>query len=147
MQGQRVLQAGHTGQRQYHHGRQGAGQRMLGATIELQGGAAEVRPFRRGIVEVMGQRSRMEQQAGFLDAQAQRRAAAGAVRDFHGAAPHHMQKELSDGDVPALRAAGFSDGEVVEILAHLALNLFTNYVNVAFAVPVDFPQIKLKRDA
>ncbi|MBT9458227.1 MAG: peroxidase-related enzyme [Burkholderiaceae bacterium] len=55
--------------------------------------------------------------------------------------------QLGDGDVPALRAAGFSDGEVVEILAHVALNLFTNYVNVAFAVPVDFPQIKLKRDA
>nr|WP_316638373.1 carboxymuconolactone decarboxylase family protein [uncultured Roseateles sp.] len=55
--------------------------------------------------------------------------------------------QLSDADVPALRAAGFNDGEVVEILAHVALNLFTNYVNVAFAVPVDFPQIKLRRAA
>ena len=42
---------------------------------------------------------------------------------------------------------GFGDEEIVEILAHVALNLFTNYVNVAFAVPVDFPAVKLRRSA
>ncbi|QBE61765.1 carboxymuconolactone decarboxylase family protein [Pseudoduganella lutea] len=47
-------------------------------------------------------------------------------------------------EVDALRAAGFEDGQVVEIVAHVALNLFTNYVNVALAVPVDFPQVKLR---
>jgi len=35
----------------------------------------------------------------------------------------------------------------MEILAHVALNLFTNYVNVAFAVPVDFAPVKLSRAA
>jgi len=50
-------------------------------------------------------------------------------------------------DVQALRAAGFDDGAIVEILAHVALNLFTNYVNVAFDVPVDFPAVKLSRAA
>lgn len=50
-------------------------------------------------------------------------------------------------DVDALRAAGFDDGEVVEIIAHVALNLFTNYINVALDVPVDFPGVKLKRSA
>jgi uncharacterized peroxidase-related enzyme len=50
-------------------------------------------------------------------------------------------------DIQSLRAAGFSDEAVVEILAHVALNLFTNYVNVAFAVPVDFPAVKLRRAA
>jgi uncharacterized peroxidase-related enzyme len=50
-------------------------------------------------------------------------------------------------DVQALRAAGFDDGAIVEILAHVALNLFTNYVNVAFDVPVDFPTVKLSRAA
>jgi hypothetical protein len=29
----------------------------------------------------------------------------------------------------------------------VALNLFTNYVNVAFAVPVDFPAVPLRRAA
>jgi uncharacterized peroxidase-related enzyme len=47
-------------------------------------------------------------------------------------------------DVDAVRAAGFTEEEVVEILAHVALNLFTNYVNVAFAVPVDFPAVQLR---
>jgi len=51
--------------------------------------------------------------------------------------------QVSGADVQALRDAGFSDEQVVEILAHVALNLFTNYVNLAFAVPVDFPAVKL----
>jgi uncharacterized peroxidase-related enzyme len=55
--------------------------------------------------------------------------------------------QVSATDVQTVRAAGFSDEEIVEILAHVALNLFTNYVNVAFAVPVDFPAVKLRRAA
>ena len=52
---------------------------------------------------------------------------------------------VSAEDVAALKAAGFDDEGVVEIIAHVALNLFTNYVNVALDVPVDFPSIALKR--
>jgi AhpD family alkylhydroperoxidase len=52
--------------------------------------------------------------------------------------------QVSEADVSGLRAAGFDDGQIVEVLAHVALNLFTNYVNVAFAVPVDFPGVKLR---
>lgn len=55
--------------------------------------------------------------------------------------------QVGDADVQAVRAAGFGDQEIVEILAHVALNLFTNYVNVAFAVPVDFSAVKLRRAA
>jgi uncharacterized peroxidase-related enzyme len=55
--------------------------------------------------------------------------------------------QVGDADVQALREVGFGDEEIVEILAHVALNLFTNYVNVAFAVPVDFPAVKLRRAA
>lgn len=54
---------------------------------------------------------------------------------------------VSEADVQAMRQAGFNDEQVVEILAHVALNLFTNYVNVAFAVPVDFAPVKLSRAA
>ncbi|KAB0679013.1 carboxymuconolactone decarboxylase family protein [Aureimonas leprariae] len=50
-------------------------------------------------------------------------------------------------DVEALRQAGFDDGEIVEIVAHVALNLFTNYVNVALDVPLDFQKVKLTRAA
>lgn len=52
---------------------------------------------------------------------------------------------VSAADIRALRAAGFDDGAIVEILAHVALNLFTNYVNVALDVPADFPSVKLSR--
>lgn len=55
--------------------------------------------------------------------------------------------QVDGADVADLRAAGFDDGQIVEILAHVALNLFTNYVNVAFAVPVDFPGVKLRAAA
>lgn len=55
--------------------------------------------------------------------------------------------QVSDADVAALRSAGFDDEQIVEILAHVALNLFTNYLNIALAVPVDFPKIKLRAAA
>ncbi len=51
--------------------------------------------------------------------------------------------QLSDDDFQGLRNAGFDDEHIVEILAHVALNIFTNYVNVAFEVPVDFPKVAL----
>jgi len=50
---------------------------------------------------------------------------------------------ISTADVDSLRSVGFNNEEIAEILAHVALNIFTNYTNVAFDVPVDFPKIKL----
>lgn len=55
--------------------------------------------------------------------------------------------QVSDADVQSLREAGFDDDGIVEILAHAALNLFTNYVNVAFDVPLDFPAVQLRKAA
>ena len=55
--------------------------------------------------------------------------------------------QVTDADIAALRAAGFDDGQIVEIIAHVALNLFTNYVNIALGVPVDFPAVKFRRAA
>jgi uncharacterized peroxidase-related enzyme len=52
--------------------------------------------------------------------------------------------QIAASDVDDLRRAGYGDGEIVEIMAHVALNLFTNYVNVAFQVPVDFPHVGLR---
>ena len=50
-------------------------------------------------------------------------------------------------DIASLRNAGFSDEAIVEIVAHVALNLFTNYVNIVFDTPVDFPSVKLRKAA
>jgi len=55
-----------------------------------------------------------------------------------------QRAQLDDADVAELRSVGFGDEQIVEILAHVALNLFTNYINVALDVPVDFPKVALK---
>lgn len=55
--------------------------------------------------------------------------------------------QVDGADVHRLREAGFSDEDIVEIVAHVALNLFTNYINVALDVAVDFPQVKLRHAA
>lgn len=57
----------------------------------------------------------------------------------------HGQTDAAD--LEALRSAGFDDEAIVEVLAHVALNLFTNYINIALDVPVDFPAVKLQRAA
>ena len=55
-----------------------------------------------------------------------------------------QRAQLTDADTAVLREVGFGDEQIVEILAHVALNLFTNYINVALDVPVDFPKVALK---
>ena len=45
----------------------------------------------------------------------------------------------TDADLETLMAAGFSEGEVAEIVANVALNIFTNYFNHVAETEVDFP--------
>jgi uncharacterized peroxidase-related enzyme len=47
--------------------------------------------------------------------------------------------QVSDADVDNLRAANFTDGEIVEIVTHIGANLFTNYFNHIAATDIDFP--------
>ncbi|MDR4460299.1 MAG: carboxymuconolactone decarboxylase family protein [Nitrospirales bacterium] len=47
--------------------------------------------------------------------------------------------QVTDGEVTKLRKAGFTDGEITEILANIALTLFTNYFNHVAGTEVDFP--------
>ncbi|MEU3643936.1 peroxidase-related enzyme [Lentzea sp. NPDC034063] len=51
--------------------------------------------------------------------------------------------QIADSDVQAARDAGLSQEEIVETVAHVALNVFTNYINVALDVPVDFTRVAL----
>ncbi|WP_434558559.1 carboxymuconolactone decarboxylase family protein [Pseudomonas sp. Z4-20] len=55
-----------------------------------------------------------------------------------------QRAQVDDADVQRLRDNDFSDEQIVEIIAHVALNLFTNYINVALDIPVDFPKVALK---
>lgn len=47
--------------------------------------------------------------------------------------------KVSANTVEAVRAAGYSDAEIVEIVAHVAVNTLTNYVNEALGTEIDFP--------
>ena len=42
-----------------------------------------------------------------------------------------------------MKEAGYDDAGIAEIIAHVALNIFTNYFNNAAQVTVDFPEVKL----
>ena len=48
---------------------------------------------------------------------------------------------LPPSEVDTLRTAGFSDGEVTEIVAAVALNIFTNYFNQIAGTEIDFPVV------
>lgn len=48
---------------------------------------------------------------------------------------------VSDEDVRAVKLAGYGDAQVVEIVQHVALNTWTNYVNEVARTAVDFPVV------
>lgn len=50
--------------------------------------------------------------------------------------------EISDSDLEHARAAGLNDGEIVETVANIVLNILTNYVNHVARTLVDFPEVK-----
>lgn len=52
--------------------------------------------------------------------------------------------QVSDRDLDAVRNAGFDDSEIVEIVAHVVLNTFTNYLNNVANTDIDFPVVSLK---
>ncbi len=41
----------------------------------------------------------------------------------------------------AVRAAGYTDGQISEIIGHVALNILTNYFNNAVQTEIDFPKV------
>lgn len=47
---------------------------------------------------------------------------------------------VSDEDLDKVRSAGYDDGEISEIVAHVVLNIFRNYFNHIAETPIDFPK-------
>ena len=47
---------------------------------------------------------------------------------------------VSDEDLDKVRSAGYDDGEITEIVAHVVLNIFRNYFNHIAETPIDFPK-------
>lgn len=48
---------------------------------------------------------------------------------------------VSDAAVEAVRAAGYSEGEILEIVTVVSFNIFTNYFNHVAGTEIDFPVV------
>ncbi|MFC3559056.1 carboxymuconolactone decarboxylase family protein [Pedobacter jamesrossensis] len=58
---------------------------------------------------------------------------AGAILDSKG--------KVSNDEIEAVRTAGFTEGEIAEIVASVALSVFTNYFNNVADTEIDFPKL------
>ena len=54
---------------------------------------------------------------------------------------------VSDADVAAVRLAGFSEAQVIEIVASVAVNVLTNYINNVAETDIDFPVVQAAQAA
>lgn len=79
---------------------------------------------------------------------------AGSSQDAKAAAAVAFARALVDnlGDVTtaellAVRNAGYSDAEIVEIITHVGMNILTNILGKASRVEIDFPKVELKQAA
>jgi len=48
---------------------------------------------------------------------------------------------VSDAALQAVKMAGYTDAQVIEIVLHVALNTLTNYVNSVAGTDIDFPAV------
>lgn len=76
---------------------------------------------------------------------------AGSSRDARAAAAVSFAKALAEhngevttAEIFAVRDAGYSDAEIVEIITHVGLNVLTNILGKASRVEIDFPKVELK---
>ena len=57
---------------------------------------------------------------------------------------HPIDPAQADQTTAATRQAGLDDGLMVEIVAHVALNLMTHYLNKLAGTDIDFPLVGLQ---
>lgn len=57
------------------------------------------------------------------------------------------QGHVSGDDVHAVRSAGYDDAQVIEIVLHVALNTWTNYINMVAETDIDFPIVTTRKAA
>jgi uncharacterized peroxidase-related enzyme len=78
----------------------------------------------------------------------------GSSNDLGAAAAVHFAAEVvktrghvSDAALAAVKAAGFGDAGIIDIVLAVALNTFTNYVNEVAKTDIDFPVVTPARAA
>ena len=55
-----------------------------------------------------------------------------------------VRGHVSEADIRAVKQAGYTDAQVIEIVLHVALNTLTNYVNEMAKTEIDFPVVTAK---
>jgi uncharacterized peroxidase-related enzyme len=58
-----------------------------------------------------------------------------------------LRGHVSAEDFAAVRSAGYSDAQIVEIVQHVALNTWTNYINTVGQTEIDFPVVRAEQAA
>ena len=54
---------------------------------------------------------------------------------------------VSEDDVRAVKLAGYDDAQAIEIVLHVALNTWTNYINEVAKTDIDFPVVSARKAA
>ena len=54
---------------------------------------------------------------------------------------------VSQADLQALKLAGYDDAQLIEIVQHVALNVWTNYINLIAETDIDFPIVEPRQAA
>ena len=54
---------------------------------------------------------------------------------------------VSVADVQAVKDAGYTEAQIIEIVLHVALNTLTNYVNEVVKTDIDFPEVTARKVA
>lgn len=52
--------------------------------------------------------------------------------------------EVTTAEILEVREAGYSEAEIVEIIAHVGMNILTNIIGKASRVEIDFPKVELE---
>ena len=63
------------------------------------------------------------------------------------AAVAHQRGRVSPAELQAVRDAGYSDPQIIEIVQHVALNVWTNYLNNVAQTEIDFPVATARKAA
>jgi uncharacterized peroxidase-related enzyme len=52
-----------------------------------------------------------------------------------------LRGHVTNEDYAAVKAAGYGDAQIIEIVQHVALNTWTNYINTVGQTDIDFPVV------
>ena len=58
-----------------------------------------------------------------------------------------LRGHVTEEDFEAVKAPGYTDAQIIEIVQHVALNTWTNYINTVGRTEIDFPTVTARKVA